>query len=692
MGRGKTDQVKIVNPTQGHEPLGWGGLPETGIHPDKGCTKSNLNDESVVFRSNKLAATEHPQEFGALDHLAQDDELVYVPDLNLSQVPGCRALTFEILVQYVYAKCLVDSGATHSFVSLDFADAHNFVYEPVSQPLTRLADGSCVRIHGVLRNVHFKLGTFRSKQSFLVVDMPGLDVVLGMDFLSHNDVTTSFRKRTMSITWTNARGCHAVTLNAFHEPSRSTIDVKSDLVELCSLDAFAKEARRVSKDELDDAFVACVMPELDSVDVAASDLDDPVLSGRGAMHPYIRAILNDFRDVLVTEIPGGLPPERLDADGNSIEHTIETDPNVLPFKVNPKPFTAEEDAELQRYLRELLSIGWIVPSLSPWAAPVLFVPKKVDPATGKRTWRMCISYVKLNSKTLNRIAYRLPLISELLERISGATVFTKLDLLSGYYQVRMRAQDVPKTAFTTPYGNFEFRVMPMGLCGAPSTFQYMMDNTFRRDFIFPDGSVVPYQHFLAVYLDDICIFSTSEEEHLMHVRAVMQRLRDHSLYVKPTKCEWMQTSIEFLGHIASADGLSVHPDKAAALQSWPVPRDVHDLRSLLGTFGFWRPYIPQFAMITAPLSQLLKKGVVWRWRGDVEQIALDTLKCAVKSAPILMHPDMSKPFVVVSDASDFGVGASLEQVADDDGRRRPVAFFSHKLNRAECGYPVHERE
>ena len=343
--RGKVEPSNpAVNPALGRSPHAWGVYPDKGYHPEKGC-ELPVHDEHIVFKSNKLPATEHPQEFGAMDHLARDDELVHAPKLNVSQVPGCRALTYEMLLQHVYAKCLVDSGATHSFVSLDFADAHNFVYEPVSQPLTRLADGSNVRIHGVLRNVHYKLGSFRSKQAFLVVDMPGLDVVLGMDFLSDHDVTTSFRKRTMHLRWMNARGRHDVTLHAFREPSRPPTDVTSDLVELCSLDAFAKEARRVSREELDDAFVACMMPELDSVDVAASDLDDPVLSRRGATQPRIRELLNDFREVLVIEIPGGLPPERLDADGNPIEHTIETTLDVLPFKVNPRPFTVEEDAE-----------------------------------------------------------------------------------------------------------------------------------------------------------------------------------------------------------------------------------------------------------------------------------------------------------------------------------------------------------
>lgn len=206
-------------------------------------------------------------------------------------------------------------------MSLNFADAHNLVYEPIAQSLTRLANGSCVRIHGVLKNIHIKLGTFRTKRSFLVVDMPILDVVLGMDFLHTHDVSTSFRKRTISIAWQTARSHHTVTLHAFREPARTT-DVKSDLVELCSFDAFAKEARRVSQSEIDDAFVACVMLELASVDIAASDLDDPVLSGRGANQSMIQPVLNEFRDVLVSEIHGGMPPVRLDANGSPIEHTL----------------------------------------------------------------------------------------------------------------------------------------------------------------------------------------------------------------------------------------------------------------------------------------------------------------------------------------------------------------------------------
>ena len=625
-----------------------------------------------------------------MEHQRDDDELVYPPSLHFSEVPGQKSLVFEGLVQQMFCQFFIDCGATHSFVSLDFARENHLSFSPVSQTSATLADGTGVAICGVVHCMPVKFGAFRAKQDFLVVDIPRYDAVLGMDFLVRHDPLLSFKARTMTFSFASKQGQRTVTVEAVEADRPVHHSLQSDTFELCSFDALSKTIRRdVADSNMSDAFVACVVPTLQSVDAVTPT--DPLLSGKGASHPSVSALLREYSDVLVTQIPGGLPPERVDAEGKPIEHTIEVDPQAEPFKRSPRPFTSEEDAELRRYLQDFLAKGWITPSLSPWAAPVLFVPKKVDPVTGKRTWRMCISYVKLNSKTLNRIAYRLPRISDLLERISGAQYFSKLDLLDGYYQVRMRSSDLQKTAFATPYGNYEFKVMPMGLCGAPSTFQYLMDNTFNCDFRLSDGTCLPSRKFLAIYLDDICIFSFSEQEHLMHVRSVLQRLREHKLYVKPSKCEWLQQSVEFLGHMVSSEGMSIHPQKAAALQVWPAPSCVQELRSALGTFGFWRSYVNDYAGITAPLHALLTKSVVWRWRKDVEQAAFDTLKSAVASAPVLLHPDTSKPFVIVSDASDFAVGASLEQTGDD-GRRRPVSFFSHKLNTAERNYPVHERE
>ena len=602
-------------------------------------------------------------------------------DIRLCSIPaGKKSLVFEGHATGSYCQFLADTGASHSFLSKAFCIENNIPYRPQAAS-ARMANGNATPIIGQCVNVWIKLRSFRAKFNFLVVDMPQFNAVLGMDFFDKHHAVLHAKKRMMTLSYKHTSVC----LDAFSESELP--EFHSDFIELCTLQSFSQTVRNMPSEELDEAFVAYVKPEFDS---ETSQSSEPLLQGKGALEPDIARILREFNDVLITEMPGGLPPHRQAADGSPIEHTIETAADEKPYARPPRPFTAEEDATVKKYISDFLERGWIKPSLSPWAAPVLFVPKKPDPVTGKKARRMVISFVKLNSKTLNRIAYRLPRISDLLARISGARFFTKLDLLDGYYQIRMKAADIPKTAFTTPYGNFDFRVMPMGLCGAPSTFQYMMDETFRADVTLSSGDVLPFLSFIAVYLDDVCIFSKTREEHLMHVTAVLQRLRDCNLYVKPTKCEWMQTTIEFLGHMVSEHGLSVHPAKCAALQQWPAPVNVSELRTLLGTFGFWRSYIRGYADIAAPLTALTSKSSPWRW-GTAEQAALDKLKVALVAAPVLMHPDTDKPFFVVTDASNFAAGASLEQETAD-GSRRPVAFFSHRLIPAERNYPTHERE
>jgi hypothetical protein len=174
--------------------------------------------------------------------------------------------------------------------------------------------------------------------------------------------------------------------------------------------------------------------------------------------------------------------------------------------------------------------------------------------------------------------------------------------------------------------------------------------------------------------------------------AVLGRLRLHKLYVKPTKCVWAQTVTDFLGHQVSADGLGIDPQRASALQDWPEPTSLHELQSCLGTFNFWRQYFKGLSHIVASLTALTRKGVSWLWRDDVEGAALRCLKAAVLHSPFLLSPDPTNPYFVVTDASDFAVGATLEQECRREGMRRPVAFFSHSMTLAERRYPVHERE
>jgi hypothetical protein len=326
----------------------------------------------------------------------------------------------------------------------------------------RLADQSTFMITGKLVNCQLQIQCFRTRFEFLVADLPGLEVVLGLDFLELYDPTLRWKKRCMLIQDARPNNDSVYTIYACSRESLPAL--QANCIELCTMREFAEMCaqQEFAEEEIFLGFVRCTS------DVPCED--EFLYAGKGGDHPSIKPVLSEFSDVLVSKLPAGIPPERYALDGKRIEHTIELAPNSKPFVAQPRRLTQDEDAELRKVLTELLENGWIVPSLSPHAAPVVFARKKPDPITGKCGLRLCISYVKLNRNTLNKIAYRLPRIAALLDQVSSARYFSKLDLISGYWKVAMRAEDVLKTAFTTSCGNFELRVMPFGLCGAPSTF------------------------------------------------------------------------------------------------------------------------------------------------------------------------------------------------------------------------------
>jgi hypothetical protein len=456
--------------------------------------------------------------------------------------------------------------------------------------------------------------------------------------------------------------------------------IHSTLIQLCSMQDFATACTN-----------DCVDDEVWLVQLRMSDpvLDSIPLLGKGSDHPKINAILNDFPDVLVSELPSGLPKERRAIDGSIDEHTIELDPTSKQYAAQPRPLTVEEDTELRRLLDELLTKGWIVPSLSPHAAPVVFVRKKPVPITGKSTLRMCVSYVRLHKATFDKIAYRLPRITSLLEKVTKAKYFSKIDLVSGYWQVPVTLSELPKTAFTTPYGSYEFKVMPFGSCGAASTFRYLMDSVFAKDVKIND-KVFKFADFVASYMDVTCICSDTADEHFTHIIASSSRLRQFGLYAKPSKCEWLQTSILFLGHQTTCHGRMADPDRVNALQTWPAPTNRSELRSLLETFGFWRTYIKDYAAIVSCMTAFTSDKIRWNWTYEHDKALLD-LKTALHESPVLIAPRSDLPFVLVTDASEFAIGACLEQCVVSGGVRRPVAFLSHALSPTERKYPVYSK-
>jgi hypothetical protein len=267
----------------------------------------------------------------------------------------------------------------------------------------------------------------------------------------------------------------------------------------------------------------------------------------------------------------GMPPDR------DIEFAIKLQPGMTPISKRPYRMPPAELAELKKQLQELLDKGFICPSTSPWGCPALFVKKD-------ESLRLCIDYRILNAVTIKN-KYPLPRIDVLFNQLVGAKVFSKIDLRSGYHQIKIQASDIPKTAFLTRYGMYEYLVMSFGLTNAPAYFMYLMNSVFMPEL----------DKFVVVFIDDILVYSKNEEEHVGHLDVVLQRLREHRLYAKLSKCDFWLKEIKFLGHTISQVGIAVDPDKVQEVMNWKPPTTIRQVRSFLGLAGYYRRFIPDFS-------------------------------------------------------------------------------------------------
>nr|CAD40075.1 OSJNBa0085C10.28 [Oryza sativa Japonica Group] len=372
-------------------------------------------------------------------------------------------------------------------------------------------------------------------------------------------------------------------------------------------------------------------------------------------------IVREYPDVFPDDLPG-MPPKR------DIEFRIYLVPGTAPIHKRPYRMAANELAEVKRQVDDLLQKGYIRPSSSPWGAPVIFVEKK------DHTQRMCVDYRALNDLTIKN-NYPLPRIDDLFDQLKGATVFSKIDLRSGYHQLRIKEEDIPKTAFTTRYGLFECTVMSFGLTNAPAFFMNLMNKVFMEYL----------DKFVVVFIDDILIYSRTKEEHEEHLRLALEKLREHQLYAKFSKCEFCLSEVKFLGHVISAGGVAVDPSNVESVTNWKQPKTVSEIRSFLGLAGYYRRFIENFSKIAKPMTRLLQKDVKYKWSEECEQ-SFQELKSRLISAPILILPDPKKGFQVYCDASKLGLGCVLMQ----DGK--VVAYASRQLRPHEKNYPTHDIE
>ncbi|WVZ70733.1 hypothetical protein U9M48_019376 [Paspalum notatum var. saurae] len=353
-------------------------------------------------------------------------------------------------------------------------------------------------------------------------------------------------------------------------------------------------------------------------------------------------VVCDYPGVFPEELPG-LPPDR------DVEFRIDLVPGTTPVSRRPYRMAPDELRELKVQLQEQLDKGFIRPSSSPWGCPALFVEKKDQ--GGKR---LCVDYRPLNAVTIKN-KYPLPHIDILFDRLAGA----KVRLLSN----KDREEDIPKTAFSTGYGLYEYLVMSFGLTNAPAFFMYMMNSVFMNEL----------DKFVVVFIDDILIYSKSEKEHEEHLKVVLTRLREHKLYAKFGKCAFWLKEVSFLGHILSEKGVAVDPSKVKDVLNWKQPETVTEIRSFLGLAGYYRRFIKDFSKTAKPMTSLTKKNAKYLWSSNCEE-AFQTLKKPLTSAPVLAQPDVTKPFDVYCDASAMGraVCARIE-----DRRHYPLGNTCH---------------
>ncbi|GBG62341.1 hypothetical protein CBR_g30295 [Chara braunii] len=547
---------------------------------------------------------------------------------------------------------LINSGATRSYISrraLKKLKLGLKVQKLANPVVSVLADNRTMRVEDYVEGVqaYFRLEKDGKVEkvlhslTLLVQDDLPFDIVLGMDWGKAAGATLHLREHECRLPSPSGE---VKTARLFH-----VLGVDNTLAHCClSAPAFARLVKKEQSEE--QVFVVYVRPVTEGKEEISST------------NPTIAKLLEEFKDL--TESPTGVV-------SRPIQHRIEIEPCSRTPKGAIYRMSPRELEELRKQLDELLEKGWIRPSSSPSGAPVLFVPKK------EGELRIGIDYRGLNAITVKN-AEPLPRIDDLLDRVQGCRYFSKIDLRSGYHQIEVHPDDQYKTAFRTRYGHYEFIVMLFGLTNAPATFQRCMNDMFR-----------PWlDKFVVVYLDDILVFSKTLQEHQGHLRQVLEKLREANFKINAKKCEWAKTQVLYLGHVLDGDGITPEDSKIAAIRDWPMPHTLTELRSFLGLANYYRKFVRNFSTIAAPLRRLLKKEAIWQWDKDCTS-ALKKLKRALIEYPVLKVADPSLPFVVTTDASQYGIGVVLQQ--DDDNGYTPVQFMSARMPCEKVATSTYER-
>lgn len=561
--------------------------------------------------------------------------------------------------QSIPVTALVDCGATGlSFIDIDFARSQNYCLQPLYYPRTlTVFDGRETVSGRVTHIVHvtFHLGNHRHTErlsAFVTKLSSSHQIVLGLPWLKRHNPYIDWERESMTFA---SDYCTRKCIEPLPQNNDTSETRPPPLLEIRAIGA-APFASLASKPDVE--LFAITMQDIEKA-LAKKEPTNPATKLPTEYH--------DFLDVFSKDLASKLPPHR------GSDHKIPLQPGAAPAYGPLYNMSREELLVLKKYLDENLEKGFIRPSSSPAASPVLFVRK---PGGGLR---FCVDYRGLNALTIKN-RYPLPLINETLARISRAKYFTKLDIVAAFNKLRMAKGEEWKTAFRTRYGLYEYLVMPFGLANAPSSFQNYINDVLREWL----------DDFVTAYIDDILIYSDNLEDHRRHVRIVLQALREAGLQIDIDKCEFHQSSVKYLGLIIGSDGIKMDPTKVEAILSWGVPTNLKEVQGFLGFANFYRRFIKNFSRVVGPLTDLTKKGRTFAWSAACNK-AFVTLKNAFLRAPILQPFDFDKPARVECDASDGATGAVLSQ-PDATGFWRPVAYLSSRMTLAECNYDIYDKE
>jgi hypothetical protein len=635
-------------------------------------------------------------------------------DLNICNSNTVPQNTIPVLLNENRAEALVDTGAAVNVISADLAQQTQAVLQPVSNVILRDAQGHHMDLVGSVElPIYYPAYNLSSNEVFYVVNHLTKDLLLGKPWCHKHNIAIRFP----------SNGDPIITFNSDHINDTANKSANTCYPRVLS----CKVASETQLAPLTGQFVLATV-EIPSATICISQVrcSHPRRSyisphslatvTNGETHIFIvnmgvtplrllkgtcigtASIVHDLRVVTqVTDMPSPTPGEHhkpppsfqtnplLTADENDelknllgkyndlfresntnlsstteVRHKINT-ANHSPVHAHPHRVSPAQRAQIKEQVEELSRQGVIEPSSSPWSSPVVIIKKKDGSP------RFCVDYRMLNARTVKDV-YPLPRIDDAVDRLAGARYFSTLDLISGYWQIEMDPQDAEKTAFTSPAGLFQFKRMPFGLCNAPATFQRLMDQVLGN---------LRYDMAM-VYLDDVIIFSTTFQEHLIHIDQVLAALDRAGLKLNLRKCHFAEESITYLGHVISNKGVQPDPEKVAQVRKCPVPTSVKQLRSVLGLFSYYRRFIKDFATIAYPLYQALTD---WEWT-ERQQQAFDNIISIITSSPLLAHFRDDCPVIVYTDASGVGLGVVLSQL-DKDGVERVVAYGSRKLSTDE---------